>query len=535
MQIPAGKEITRYFYEGNRVVLESDASGTITTHNTYSINLASRRAGEEGYYYLYNAHGDVVTLVGMQDHREVRYRYDAFGTLLEVTGDADNSITYAGYQYDSESGLYYLNARYYDSTTARFLTEDTYAGQANDPLSLHRYTYCANNPLRYTDPDGHFWGAVLRFVAGAVVGAVTEFVTQKFIEKRDKIDVKAILYEGVVGGVTSVIGGVGGAAKKAGKTAKTAKAVVKTTAKAGAKEATLAFAEDLGRQVFVDGKSLKEVDYGQSLEAGASAGVTAVIDELDSVLGTKKQLSTTNRKKASQATGVIDDAADAAPRKRANVLPDAEGMPNRGAVKNSAGGLADAVEDSTSRKNASTGKGKSSKRKKAHNTSENSSQGLSKNQQKMQNQTVESKLSGNTKRKNKKHKSSNNVNPLTENISQATSQGKKNYSSEKTITNSAGQDVVRKYVKDQDELLKVAEEAAGGDLDSFTPRKEYYYRNKDNTLEIEWNPDGHEDTDEGPHVKISSTDSNKKFHVIEKYFIENWDHYRYKQYNPNSK
>ena len=347
----------------------------------------------------------------MQDHREVRYRYDAFGTLLEVTGDADNSITYAGYQYDSESGLYYLNARYYDSTTARFLTEDTYAGQANDPLSLHRYTYCANNPLRYTDPDGHFWGAVLRFVAGAVVGAVTEFVTQKFIEKRDKIDVKAILYEGVVGGVTSVIGGVGGAAKKAGKTAKTAKAVVKTTAKAGAKEATLAFAEDLGRQVFVDGKSLKEVDYGQSLEAGASAGVTAVIDELDSVLGTKKQLSTTNRKKASQATGVIDDAADAAPRKRVDALPDAEGMPNRGAVKNSAGGLADAVEDSTSRKNASTGKGKSSKRKKAHNTSGNSSQGLSKNQQKMQNQTVESKLSGNTKRKNKKHKSSNNVNP----------------------------------------------------------------------------------------------------------------------------
>ena len=211
-------------------------------------------------------------------------------------------------------------------------------------------------------------------------GAVTEFVTQKFIEKRDKIDVKAIIYEGVVGGVTSVIGGVGGAAKKAGKTAK--------TAKAGAKEATLAFAEDLGRQVFVDGKSLKEVDYGQSLEAGASAGVTAVIDELDSVLGTKKQLSTANRKKASQATGVIDDAADAAPRKRANALPDAEVMPNRGAVKNAAGGLADVVEDSTSRKNASTGKGKSSKRKKAHNTSRNSSQGLSKNQQKMQNQTV---------------------------------------------------------------------------------------------------------------------------------------------------
>ena len=88
----------------------------------------------------------------------------------------------------------------------------------------------------------------------------------------------------------------------------------------------------------MDGKSLKEVDYGQSLEAGASAGVTAVIDELDSVLGTKKQLSTTNRKKASQATGVIDDAADAAPRKRVDALPDAEGMPPRGG-KECGGGI----------------------------------------------------------------------------------------------------------------------------------------------------------------------------------------------------
>ncbi len=194
----------------------------------------------------------------------------------------------------------------------------------------------------------------------------------------------------MVGGVTSVIGGVGGAAKKAGKTAKTAKAVVKTTAKAGAKEATLAFAEDLGRQVFVDGKSLKEVDYGQSLEAGASAGVTAVIDELDSVLGTKKQLSTTNRKKASQATGVIDDAADAAPRKRANALPDAEGMPNRGAVKNAAGGLADAGSAGNAGRKSKTAVSGSKIKSSSVNKS---SPILTKNQNKIQRQTVGNVLS----------------------------------------------------------------------------------------------------------------------------------------------
>ncbi len=217
--------------------------------------------------------------------------------------------------------------------------------QANDPLSLHRYTYCANNPLRYTDPDGHFFGALFRFVTGAVVGAVTEYVTQKFIEKRDKINVKAIVYEGVVGGVTSVIGGVGGAAKKAEKTVKavkSAKTVVKSAIKTGAKEAASEFLHDVGYQVFAEDKSLADVDYGQAIKAGADSGISAMVGELDDAFGSKKQLSATNRKKASQATGLIDDAADATPRPRTNALPDIEVTPSRGAVKNAAGGLADA-------------------------------------------------------------------------------------------------------------------------------------------------------------------------------------------------
>jgi RHS repeat-associated protein len=72
------------------------------------------------------------------------------------TGNPDNSITYAGYQYDKETKTYYLNARMYDPKTARFLQEDTYGGNAEDPLSLNRYTYCHNNPIKYTDPTGHW-------------------------------------------------------------------------------------------------------------------------------------------------------------------------------------------------------------------------------------------------------------------------------------------------------------------------------------------------------------------------------------------
>ncbi len=83
------------------------------------------------------------------------YYYDAFGNITEQSGDVDNNITYAGYQYDKETGLYYLNSRMYDPKVARFLQEDTYAGEASDPLSLNLYTYCFNNPITYADPTGH--------------------------------------------------------------------------------------------------------------------------------------------------------------------------------------------------------------------------------------------------------------------------------------------------------------------------------------------------------------------------------------------
>ncbi len=67
----------------------------------------------------------------------------------------ENEICYTGGIYDWASGQYYLNARYYDPGTGRFLSEDTYGGDVNEPDTLHLYAYCANNPVNYVDPSGH--------------------------------------------------------------------------------------------------------------------------------------------------------------------------------------------------------------------------------------------------------------------------------------------------------------------------------------------------------------------------------------------
>ena len=148
--------VTRYLYEYDKVVLEVDGSGNQTGRNIYGTNLLMRTTDGQSYYYMYNGHADVTALINIATGTvDATYYYDAFGNIIESTGDVSNNITYAGYQYDKETGFYYLNARMYDPKIARFLQEDTYRGDAGDPLSLNLYTYCLNNPLVYWDPTGN--------------------------------------------------------------------------------------------------------------------------------------------------------------------------------------------------------------------------------------------------------------------------------------------------------------------------------------------------------------------------------------------
>lgn len=150
-------ETTGYLYEYDKVVLEVDGEGNEKAHNVYGTNLLMRNDDGQTLYYMYNGHGDVTALLGTDGAIAAAYYYDAFGNILESTGPVNSPFKYAGYQHDEETGYYYLMSRYYDPVTARFITEDTYRGDPNDPLSLNLYTYCHNEPIMYVDPTGH-WG-----------------------------------------------------------------------------------------------------------------------------------------------------------------------------------------------------------------------------------------------------------------------------------------------------------------------------------------------------------------------------------------
>lgn len=120
------------------------------------INYIARLDGQNSpSYYLYNGHGDVVQTAAENGTVENQYDYDIFGQAVLTIESYGNAIRYAGEFYDSETGLYYLRARYYDPSIGRFISEDSYWGEDNNPLSLNLYTYCENDPIRFVDPSGN--------------------------------------------------------------------------------------------------------------------------------------------------------------------------------------------------------------------------------------------------------------------------------------------------------------------------------------------------------------------------------------------
>jgi RHS repeat-associated protein len=76
--------------------------------------------------------------------------YVPYGNNYAISGK--EVFMYTGKPSDSATGLYYFGARYYDPSTGRFISEDSYPGDKNDPMTMNLYVYARDNPERYVDP-----------------------------------------------------------------------------------------------------------------------------------------------------------------------------------------------------------------------------------------------------------------------------------------------------------------------------------------------------------------------------------------------
>ena len=159
--------VTHYYvWQGDRLVSESYGTSTLEffydesgmPYAFYFYDTAST-TNNGYYYYVTNLQGDVV---GIRDNSGVSkavYQYNAWGEDIDTSGvvsdiETINPLRYRGYYFDSESGFYYLQSRYYSPEVGRFINADSYASTGQDFLGYNMFAYCNNNPVNCYDNSG---------------------------------------------------------------------------------------------------------------------------------------------------------------------------------------------------------------------------------------------------------------------------------------------------------------------------------------------------------------------------------------------
>lgn len=139
------------------------------------------------YFFEKNLQGDILAVYDESGICVLQFTYDAWGRILSTSGTAVGTgvetasiFRYRGYIYDTETGFYYLQSRYYDPQTGRFISPDNidYLGVGDELLSYNFYIYCSNDPVNGIDPEGTFnWKKLGAIVACAAIVVTAVVVT----------------------------------------------------------------------------------------------------------------------------------------------------------------------------------------------------------------------------------------------------------------------------------------------------------------------------------------------------------------------
>ncbi len=188
---------TRYLVDENRpyaqVLEEYATNGTVQTRYIYGdvLDLIAQTRSGASAFYLEDGHSGVRQLSDAAGAVTDTYTYDAYGDLLQSTGNTQNSYLYRGEQTDPNLGMQYLRARYYNQGLGRFASTDPFEGWQESPISRHRYAYANVNPVMHLDPTGKF--------------SLPEL--SQVISILNKLALGALAYGGVVGTLARALAG----------------------------------------------------------------------------------------------------------------------------------------------------------------------------------------------------------------------------------------------------------------------------------------------------------------------------------------
>ena len=179
---------TNYYYDSNKnLIALVKGNDTLLFYYDSDGNATSFSYNGTMYFYVKNLQGDVVRIIDLAGTEVASYVYDAWGNIKDTKGEPTvrelNPIRYRGYVYDTETSLYYLQSRYYDPFTGRFLNADIYCDtNTGTPLSTNMFSYCENNPVLNIDKSGKF-GTPLQW-AMAVIGGVAGWFLGDYVAKK---------------------------------------------------------------------------------------------------------------------------------------------------------------------------------------------------------------------------------------------------------------------------------------------------------------------------------------------------------------
>jgi RHS repeat-associated protein len=143
-----------YAYDGNNLVEETNSSGSVVARYSQGLSidepLAMLRSSATSFYNA-DGLGSITSLANAAGSLAQTYTFDSFGRQTASSGSLVNPFQYTGRESDTETGLYYYRARYYDENGGRFLNEDPASFLSG---GINFYEYVENSPLGFTDPNG---------------------------------------------------------------------------------------------------------------------------------------------------------------------------------------------------------------------------------------------------------------------------------------------------------------------------------------------------------------------------------------------
>jgi RHS repeat-associated protein len=154
--------LRQYVFDQTSLLAEYDSAGLQKAKYDYGSDrlIALTRSDEGRRYFSLDGLRSVVNLTDDSGSPVASYHLDPWGNFRfpSELDSSRNRFAFTGHVYDDETGLYNAKARYFDPKLGRFLTQDSFLGQIDEPPSLHRYLYALDNPVRFVDPTGHAAG-----------------------------------------------------------------------------------------------------------------------------------------------------------------------------------------------------------------------------------------------------------------------------------------------------------------------------------------------------------------------------------------